>query len=156
MYFLDELTASIRDQGLALGKMIVTTEPTERQKKAKEVLDRVYGIASNLFFLGIIVTFVVYLVLQLAGDHPALLPTLKALWEKLSVPAVAGAILGIVALFLLLLRGLLFLFQVISATELTKFYFFIELINLARQYLGEPTVRPTPFLFEMLQKIFDL
>lgn len=156
MNFLEHLTATVRDQGLALGKMIVTTEPTEQQKKAKELLDRVYGVASNLFFLGIIITFAVYLLLPLAGDHPALLPTLKALWEKLSVPALAGVILGIVALLLLLLRGLLFLFQVISATELTKFYFFIELINLARQYLGEPTVRPTPFLVEMLQKIFDL
>ena len=61
MYSFDELAASVRDQGLALGKMIVTTEPTERQQKAKEVLAKIYGIASNLFFLGIFVTFFVFL-----------------------------------------------------------------------------------------------
>ena len=156
MYSFDELAASVRDQGLALGKMIVTTEPTKRQLKAKEVLAKIYGIASNLFFIGIFVTFFVYLFVQLVGDHPALLPTVKALWEKLSVPALIVVVLAIMALFLLLLRGLLFLFQIVSATELTKFYLFIELLNLARQYLGEPTVRPTPFLVEMLKKILDL
>lgn len=156
MYFFDQLTVTVRDQGLALGKMIVTTEPTARQLKTKEVLDKVYGVTKNLFFLGIIVTCVAYLLLQFAGDHPALLPTLKALREKLSFPALAGALLGLVALFLLLLRGLLFLFHFITATELTKFYLFIELINMVHQYLGEPTVRPTPFLYEMLKKIFGL
>jgi len=156
MYFFDELASSVRDQGLALGKMIVTTEPTERQLKTKRVLDQVYGVTKNLFFLGIIGTCVTYLLLRFAGAHPALLPTLKVLWDKLSFPALAGVLLALVALLLLLLRGLLFVFKYVNATELTKFYLFIELINMVHQYLDKPDVRPTPFLVEMLKKILDL
>lgn len=136
--------------------MILTTEPTPQQKKAKEVLDKIYGVASNLFFLGIVVTASAYFLVRMSGDLPGLLPTTKHLWEELALPAIAGVVLAIIAAFLVMLRGLLYLFQLVSATELTKFYLFIELINLGRQYLNEPSIRPTPMLVEMLNKILGL
>jgi len=154
MYFFDELTASVRDQGVALGKLIVTTEPTPRQEKTKKALEKVYGVACNLFFLAIIVLFVLFLFVQFAGDRPGLVPVVWALADKLSYPALAAILLATVAAFLLLLRAMLYLFKYISAVELVKFTLFLELINLACQYISEPRVQPVPFLVEMLKKIF--
>jgi hypothetical protein len=156
MYFLDQLTASVRDHGLALGRMIVTTEPTARQEKARELLAKFYVIVSHVFFLGIMVTFFLFVLLQVAGSHAGLVAIGKSLAAKLPIPALAVVILGPIVLLLLLLRGLLYLFQVVSAVELTKFYLFLELVNLAHQHLSQPAVQPVPFLVAMLRKLLDV
>jgi hypothetical protein len=156
MYFFDQLTAAVRDQGLALGKMILATEPTKQQEKATQAFDKIYKVALNLFFLGIVAIFVVYVVLQFADGQPGLVPAIKMVAQRLSFPAQAGVVLGVVALVLLLLRGLLFVFQFVTAADLTKFLLFLELLNLGYQYLSEPTVQPVPFLVEMIKKILKI
>jgi len=139
-----------------LAKMIVETESTEQQKKAKEVLERIDALASNIFFIGIVVTFVTYVSIKFFGNHPGLMASLDSMRQKVSYPVLGLGCLGTIALFLLILRGLLYVFRIVSATELTKFYLFVELINLAVQYLYHPQEGPTPMLFEMLRKILDI
>lgn len=156
MHFFDHLAVTIRDQAVALGKMIVTTEPTRQQEKATKVFNKIYGITLNLFFLGIVAIFVGYVIVQFAGGQAGLVPLAEALVDKLSFPAQAAIILGFVALFLLLLRGVLFVFQFVNTVELTKFLLFLELVNLGYQYLSEPTVQPVPFLVEMIKKILEI
>src|SRR4051812_35208296 len=120
MSFPEDLVDSVRDNSIALGKMIVETETTAQQKRAKEILDKIYVVASNLFFIGIVLTFVAYVLFRFFGNHPGLIAAIDQLRQKLSYPVMGFAALGSITLLLLILRGLLYLFKIISAIELTK------------------------------------
>jgi hypothetical protein len=149
---IDDLVEFVSKQGAALARAICETEPTEQQKKAKEFLAKVYTIANNVFFIGIVLIFAWYSFIRVR-DSVSLPHVVTSLFEKLSSWQLPFA-LAVIGVSLLILRGLLFVFKFISAVELTKLYLFIELIHLAVQAFPNSKTPPTLFLFEMLKKIF--
>ena len=140
---LDKTVELIRD----IIRSVFDTEVTDRQKRAQEIVSKIYTIGANALFVLLVVSLYVFL-LRKIGFIGFLQGTLSR-----SVGMSIPGILVVVVISLTLLRGMLTLFQFVRAAELSKLYVFVELIRVGVTYLSSGKT-PTPWVMETLKTFF--
>ena len=152
----EALWETICEEAAKLWAMIFDPEITPEQEKVRDALESVTTVLGNLFFTGLVLVFAAYGIRVLVERHPWIVAFLDQARKQLSFVVAVTIALGAIALVLMVLRGLLHVYKFIRATDLTKLYFFVELVHLALQAWRAPGTSPTPFLFDALKKLLGV
>lgn len=157
--FLEYALGSISRSLRLIFDNVFDTEESDKQKAAKEIVSKVYTIATNLMFVAIIVTLYIALLSDLgifAFIRTPFQPEGSIPEAHFSFSAwFSGCIwlFVLIALSLAMLRGMLKLFRFLRASELTKLYAFVELIRLGVSYVTTGST-PVPWVMAALKAFF--